>query len=417
MDVQPDVVGRGEARVEHAESPVAIGLAERRQQRPTQRPHRALLEPARAHLRQHHHHLRTPGLSQACGKGVADHVGRDVLVLDVDRALRGRDGVEVERLHLTHRRTAVRGRIRARDGNVDVLQVRTQVAWPGVGATVRRPDPAPGGAPPALARQRAELRGCLTLDRDLHVVKRPVRAAVRSDAPRIVRRVRRGVPATGRQIEAAEERDGIVDHHDLLMMAGAERVVGVEMEPDTTVRPPPELDDGQQLAFEREQEREAPIEKVNAERAPARDHGVEKAPQILGQAVRHAVGAQPRAGLDVPSDHEHLLASVENRVDECPEVRIGVDQEGDPRCMSRGLTVAARGDDRGGTARVYGWPPRHGWCERVFCRKAPRDPSREHRQATPREGPGLARPSLLGAWICGSMDARVILAPPIERVR
>src|SRR3546814_10542851 len=41
------------------------------------------------------------------------------------------------------------------------------------------------------------------------------------------------VPAALRQVDAAEEGDLVVDHHNLLMMAGADRMVIVEFEMNT----------------------------------------------------------------------------------------------------------------------------------------------------------------------------------------
>ena len=41
--------------------------------------------------------------------------------------------------------------------------------------------------------------------------------------------MRRRVPAIGREVEPAEERDGVVDDDDLLVVAGAERMLAVKL--------------------------------------------------------------------------------------------------------------------------------------------------------------------------------------------
>src|SRR5690606_23642693 len=87
-----------------------------------------------------------------------------------------------------------------------------------------------GRAPPALARQVAEISR-----------RRPIHDAHdfmpgrRNDAgrlapPRIARKMFFGVPAVRRDVAAAAESDLIVDHHHLLMMAGAQNARPVQPE-------------------------------------------------------------------------------------------------------------------------------------------------------------------------------------------
>ena len=58
-----------------------------------------------------------------------------------------------------------------------------------------------------------------------HIVVRLLRLALEADALAIVGRVLPVVPARVAQVDPSRERDGLVDDHELLMMARAERVL------------------------------------------------------------------------------------------------------------------------------------------------------------------------------------------------
>jgi hypothetical protein len=128
-------------------------------------------------------------------------------------------------------------------------------------------------------------------------------------------------------------------------MTGAERVIRVEAEPDAPMRTPAELNQGQQLALERERQRVVPFEQVDTERAPAGDHRIQEAAQVFGEARRHAARTEPRRRLDVPPDDQHLLAGREDGLGQRLEVRVGVDQERDACGVEEALAVPARRQD------------------------------------------------------------------------
>src|SRR3546814_11885306 len=74
--------------------------------------------------------------------------------------------------------------------------------------------------------------------------------APRIAAPRIVERVLGGIPPSDRQVEAAGEGHGVVDHHQLLVMAGADRQHVVEADRYLGRCRPVELERRQRLALE-----------------------------------------------------------------------------------------------------------------------------------------------------------------------
>ncbi len=65
----------------------------------------------------------------------------------------------------------------------------------------------------------------IPLNSHLHVVERGVGPTIRIDSPKVVGFVLRRVPARFGQIEPPDESHGIVDHDDLVVMAGTLRPV------------------------------------------------------------------------------------------------------------------------------------------------------------------------------------------------
>ena len=76
------------------------------------------------------------------------------------------------------------------------------------------------------------------------------------------------VPAVRRHVDPAAEREPVVDHHDLVMMAGADRVGPVQLEVDLAVgRPPCEAQDGRP-APEQLDGSDVPLEDVDLQPRP-----------------------------------------------------------------------------------------------------------------------------------------------------
>ncbi|MCW5890832.1 MAG: hypothetical protein KIT14_09790 [bacterium] len=139
----------------------------------------------------------------------------------------------------------------------------------------------------------------------------------------------RGVPARGGEIEPADEGHGVVDHDDLLVMAAAERMLGVEPEAHAAMAAPARAPGREQLALQREHQREVPVEDVDAQVAPRPAELVEELPEAAALGLGGG-GEERRALLHVPADDEDALARPPRGGGEGGEVVGGVDQEGDP---------------------------------------------------------------------------------------
>src|SRR5947208_620648 len=90
----------------------------------------------------------------------------------------------------------------------------------------------------------------------MNTCSRAAALAVGVEAQRVVGRMARRVPAPLREIEAADERDGIVDHDDLLVMRRGHGMARVEAEHQSPMRAPVELVHRQPFALQRVQHRE-----------------------------------------------------------------------------------------------------------------------------------------------------------------
>jgi hypothetical protein len=80
-------------------------------------------------------------------------------------------------------------------------------------------------AAPALARKLRQCQRSFAIDHGLNVMEWLVARSAGVDAPRVLEPMLGRVPTSDRHIEAASKSDGIVHHHDLLMMRCAGRQI------------------------------------------------------------------------------------------------------------------------------------------------------------------------------------------------
>src|SRR5207237_9436529 len=82
-----------------------------------QQAHRHLLEPAVTQLAGDEHDLGPVRLGKARGQRLRDPLRGEILILDIEIAPGARDHVEIEVLHMPHRRRVFGGRTSAGDAN------------------------------------------------------------------------------------------------------------------------------------------------------------------------------------------------------------------------------------------------------------------------------------------------------------
>jgi hypothetical protein len=145
-----------------------------------------------------------------------------------------------------------------------------------------------------------------------------------------------------RQIEPADERDRIVDDHDLLMMRRADRMFVIQPEVESAMRPPVELVHRQPFAIHCEHHRVIPREHVHPQVALALHDGVQKCAELLGPSVVRAAGHEADAAVDVPAEYENTALGAGNRRSYRGEIGFAVDEERETVRSFDAPAVAAR---------------------------------------------------------------------------
>ena len=126
---------------------------------------------------------------------------------------------------------------------------------------------------PPIACQLAEARRRGPVDHGLHLVIRAVRLAA-GDPRGFLDPMRARVPSVAGQIDAAAERELIVNDHDLLMVAAADRMAVVEAESHAARHSPAESPSRERIALERVEGPVVPDQDVAAKTwTPSRDEG------------------------------------------------------------------------------------------------------------------------------------------------
>jgi hypothetical protein len=139
-----------------------------------------------------------------------------------------------------------------------------------------------------------------------------------------------GVPAAQCEIDAAAERDRVIDDHDLLMVRAAGRMRVVVAETDPAMRLPRQAVERRPLAVEPEDHRVIPDQDVDLQLAAAAHQVVEEAAEL--ELAVAAVGAQQaRAAVEIPAGDQDRAARVARGLDERLEIGVRIDQEPRPR--------------------------------------------------------------------------------------
>ena len=124
------------------------------------------------------------------------------------------------------------------------------------------------------------------------------------------------------QVDAATERQRVVDDDDLLVVRAADRVMVVEAEAHLARHAPAQSPPRQRIPLEGVERGVIPDEHVAAKlRTPAHDEGEQRVQS--SRWTRHRrIGArqQIEIGLDVPPDDEDRVARPEQRLARPPEV-------------------------------------------------------------------------------------------------
>jgi hypothetical protein len=255
----------------------------------------------------------------------------EILGFDVNRPLRRGNGVEVQGFHFAHLWIAVVRRLCTGDRHLDVPQIWHQTGGPRITpAPLPRLPPAAGGSLPTLPHEGCQVPCRLAVDRHLHVVYRWVGLAARVHPPWVVGAVFGGIPPLDGHVDPARESNGVVHHHDLLVVRRPARVHAVQGEVHATVGAPARVEAGERFAFERINDGEIPPQDVDPQPLTPGHQGVEEAAKLPLQLAVHLIGYEANAAVDIPTDDENGLLRPLGSGGEGGEVIGTVDQEGHP---------------------------------------------------------------------------------------
>jgi hypothetical protein len=185
------------------------------------------------------------------------------------------------------------------------VQVARQLGRPRIAAaTGRRREAFPGRALPARAREIAQRRGRIPVHRERDAMTRRMALAGGQAAPRIVVGMRAAVPAVDVEVAAAAEGERVVDHHHLLVVAGARRVAVVEPEVHPAVEP---LPGALRVAApgQRNRQRHVPDKHPDVDLRPLRVQRTQHVADALGLSRVGGIRHQRGARVELPSQKQH----------------------------------------------------------------------------------------------------------------
>ena len=318
-----DIAGARRRRIHETQSPVPVVGDQLPKHPVAQHAHGLALEPSLALLGHDCDDLRSVALAQPLTERCTERVVGEVLALDVDGVPCRRNRIQEQRLAFPGARPPLRGGESPRDRDVGVDEIGVDIGRPEIrGGIGQRRSRLLTHCAPTVAHEGPESGRRRATQHRLHLVIRPVRLAQRRRPGRLVGPVCGGVPPMPGQVDAAAERQGVVDDDDLLVMGAADRMVVVEAESHLSGHPPAEPPSRQRIAFERVERRVIPDEDVAAQlRALSHDEGE----QFVEAGWRgvwwlRLIGQEIEVGLDVPPDDEDRMARLQQRLPRPPEV-------------------------------------------------------------------------------------------------
>ena len=150
----------------------------------------------------------------------------------------------------------------------------------------------------------------------------------------------RRVPTPAGEVHASGKRQAVVDHDNLLMVAGPRRMRTVELQMDARMVERILAKHELRIAHVREQDGKIPTEYVDVEVRILVGDRRQKIPQRRQRGLHAGAGAKLNPAVQVPTHDGNSVPSPWNGFGKCPVIVRPVDQQGESGGPREGTTVA-----------------------------------------------------------------------------
>ncbi len=296
-----------------------VALDQRTDQAYARGVHCLLLEPAVGPARIDDDELGRIGLVEPLGNCLGDPARSEILRFRIEKTLRALDMLDEQRLDLVNLRHVAILRAGAGDPDFDVFEFGDKPVGPGCAllrhAAIER---FASCRYPAIAAQFGQGIGDIAFHQHRHIVPGGVEFAIRQLPANILVKMSARIPAVGSHVDPAADREIVIDDDDLLVVAGADRVRGIVLEIDPILERPADQVEHHQPAKQRFDEREIPLEDVDAQARGALCEPDDERSETCGEPriviLRDllAPGAKMNPGVEIPPDQEDRLLGLEH---------------------------------------------------------------------------------------------------------
>src|SRR5580765_2345597 len=158
-------------------------------------------------------------------------------------------------------------------------------------------------------------------------MKRRIRDLIGIDAARVDGTMIALVPAPRADVESTQKGDLAVDHDEFLVMAGAERMVGIEAELDALIGVPFEMPALQPFPIDAVNHAEVPGENVHAQVGVAFTKTIEKRKERAVGRGGAIVAQELHVAVELPAGQEDVSLSLCRRSPKSAIVVAAIDQQ------------------------------------------------------------------------------------------
>jgi hypothetical protein len=138
----------------------------------------------------------------------------------------------------------------------------------------------------------------------------------------------RRIKTAFREVDPPYKSDGIIHHHDLLVMTGPHGMMSVETKVKSPVCSPAQLKDGKDLAIQGKDHGKIPVQNMGMEATTLRNDRIEKRAKLLRQLIRRSVTQQTDPAVDIPPNNKNGFPSPSDGHPKCGKIRCTINQEG-----------------------------------------------------------------------------------------